>query len=838
MQFLTRQEFYKIARFKYFFRYSEFKKNNIPVDSGIFFETILMLERLEDCIEKLQSGCSPAIEYLQAAIDENDEKVQQEIFDFYTGFKIDMELVQLARPIYLFRSKVEDYISLYRRSENPFEATESWSKDYFIREKSIIFDFIGLYQMVLDGFNHHTKKAPKENENIDSKTRAAERKEIEQKKLSHHLKKIENKYQEEVSNFESFLSKNNCLNILCIDFILDPDSNFLDEKYWALNNLRDIGTRPMNQLLGKYGLVSYWFKMNRGINHQLHLESVLIFKEKKNFNEEVIEEFLKEHIQKYFYPAKGFRGQNYSDIISINMNISSKRRNEIFKQVSGDNKIVGNIYFSSKAMKSFKKWVLGYLYQTELFLRPHFDEIDNGNIFYIQHNTLRDNPSDSVEPQKKVNKQRYSEKNIKIHSRLIDLKFSKHLLTFRQKQDLNSESQKICEVMSYYYRQNLRGIVRSDDEIDEIIKIEYLMHYIEANLENLTNIFEKNTNVAFENKISNPQRYLSKEFVQLICLLKVHSEINFIQLDSFRNEFSWRFQVLLQHLKRLEKILWLTIKDRREIRAGLKNLTNDIKWELGNLDWKQENSNLLSSKSDAKKLEQYLKSCLSEEFIAIRFKLELITDRDKGLEEKLPEQAFRDFIKNLKRIRGKKGTDLLGYAGVKLRECIMDITMMFDCVGFSSRDINKISQQADKIIDEIGNYGENFFEISNLNKKKYYQRRFNKKDVQLLDDSIEQSNVKDLSFDNSESFLDTLSNIPEETQKVESYFKVEVLLPITSDSLIKDDSDFFIPKNSKEKSDFIRGISNYYTAYGFQKCGKSESYNSKYLVKGRIISPK
>ncbi|MDU4395316.1 MAG: hypothetical protein E7I55_15350 [Acinetobacter ursingii] len=177
-QLITEEDLFKILKKKYHVKFSTLEKDT-KIRSGVFYETICMLEDVEKGLKKIRDRAYPTRDDFLLARSHENKTLMQNIVNFYWSLTIDKKLLEFVRGGYHFSKNFShfiNYIYLYKK-KYPEERMPFWKSDdrwnIFSFPEQEVFDFLEQYVLdlevvVIDRFNRIPTTTKSEGEQTET----------------------------------------------------------------------------------------------------------------------------------------------------------------------------------------------------------------------------------------------------------------------------------------------------------------------------------------------------------------------------------------------------------------------------------------------------------------------------------------------------------------------------------------------------------------------------------------------------------------------------------------------------------------------------------------------
>ncbi|MHA3049961.1 hypothetical protein [Acinetobacter sp. ANC 4639] len=700
------EDLFKVLKKRYHVKLSSVGVNQ-KIITGVFYETICMLENLENTLKKIHSGAYPTREEFS---NPKSEQRQKEIIGFYQSLCVDKKILKYAQGIYSFSKDIQAFIKYLRKNENPFLKADgkAWAQNNF--PANFVFDFVEKYvlfheQVVKEGEDpiQISRLTEIETTQQDEKSGSADQPvKIDSKKNDIHelTPAIYKRFYDAVTDLKMLLDKHQQLYVLCLDIDFLPQEERVEKNPRALEERKLAIQNFMHDLDPRYGLIRTYSRLEIGINHRLNHHVILLFKVKKNsvIDPREIKAELEVIMENRMAVADDFLKSQKFD---INIRIRD------FKDViaSLDTKFPKTNIIKARATlarQKFEYWILGYFFLVDIHLKPDLSLIIDSPYIdqhYLDGLVVEDIDSEEIEtepPHRKVIDDRKSGRGGDPLEKLKAYDLDQSLE--KVKNLPKTVAQELEQVVSLYseYAQLFDW---DKEHLKLLFLIEYFMRVIQHNhIEAFTC-----PHVSRDVIKNNPDKYLSyvaKLFVAIHqMMVKGISDRREIQVNSW---VGWRVKEFFELYDSCRHI-------HTNLLINLDTYLKRFKIPFYNEIEKAESVKASKNSLEAK---EYLKKMIKRDVFALRFEFSYVQAEHSTKQQAL--EAFHliltDFLKNLKRTKKLSTAKLVAYLGTRFfqdNQLHADVTFIFDAQELLDDDLKseKMIQEVEgKIAVSLGKY--------------------------------------------------------------------------------------------------------------------------------------
>lgn len=676
---ISRTDVFIMFKLIYASRLSVYQQNNSEVYSGIFQETILQLEKMEEVLEQITNREAPTREEFNQSVKENNQEQIERIISFYQKLRVDRRLHELSLKNHSYSFNVSSFNKLLFMKERPFITTErdvTWGRKNFPEQE--VFDFAEMLQ---------------------------ERLKKQQENMRRRLDSLLREYSSQVENLKQILRINKQLYATCFDIEVTSQNDnwkgYIQSYLRTITNVPDFGT----SLLRALDLRAYYLTLEVNENEGFKIFLVVLQNkaEKSHTNALSLERMLMD----YFHSVNSKQFPFDITVLDIGKSI----------QKNCHPKAVGYIG-SLTSLRQFQYWILGYLYFRWRYLQPHFNSYDETNVErYFGRKVLveisKEKPLAEVVilparakrlPQRRSPPTLFAQINLYKQQAQI---WSDRRLPAKAKTYL-----KLIELL--YSEQDGLGIIQySEGILDVIVCIEKfmqtLLHYPALSFDY--------PNHDLNCVQMNPGRYLTQVAKQYLGIVKRLHRLDHllpIAAQSIGSEFIGSFFTIYADTKHGAKNLLLSSITRREISFFnylLKDLQSSGKQLQSSKTETSKRNTIAKNRAEAYK---YLRVIMKQDVLALRFMFSCKAVENKDYDQNAFRALITDFIKNIKRRPKAIGAELQGYIGTYLYNegLAVDVVLLFH-----SGDVGVVDSNIAKAVKQ---YWENYIaeKEKNIEKQK------------------------------------------------------------------------------------------------------------------------
>lgn len=658
---ISRHDVFKMLKLIYASRLSVYQQNNAKVYSGVFQETILQLEKVEEALEQIANREAPTREEFNQSVKENDQEQIARIISFYQNLRVDQRLHELLRN-HRYSFNVISFYKLLFMKERPFIATErdvTWGRKNFPEQE--VFDFAEMLQ---------------------------ERLKKQQVIIRQEENRLLKKYAGAVEDLNRLMRVNKQLYATCFDIeITSRKANWKDEiqSYLrTITNAPDFGT----SLLLALDLRAYYLTLEVNENEAFKIFLVVLQNkaEKSHTNALSLERMLMD----YFHSVNSKQFPFDINVLDIGKSIQKKCHP----------KAVGYIG-SLTSLRQFQYWILGYLYFRWRYLQPHFNSYDETQVErYFEGKILveiaKEKPLAEVETLPPEVKRMPEKRELPTRFEQIDL--SKQQVRIWSDSGLPAKAKTYLKLIELLYsEQRGLGVMQySTAFLNDILRIEKFMQTL---LYYPALAFDY-PNDKFERVQQNPGRYLTqvaKQYLEIAWALQKPDPLLLFTAQSIGSAF---VNSLLRSYSDsrygANHLLQWLISPRgfHAFTSLLMHFKSEGKYLYSSTIETSKRNTVAKNKAETYK---YLRVIMKQDVLAIRFILSCNFPDDKDHDQNAFRAWITDFIKNIKRRPRAIGAELLGYIGTYIynQGLAVDMVLLFntDAVGEVDQSIANAIQQ-------------------------------------------------------------------------------------------------------------------------------------------------
>lgn len=658
---ISRHDVFKMLKLIYASRLSVYQQNNAEVYSGIFQETILQLEKVEEALEQIANREAPTREEFNQSVKENDQEQIARIISFYQNLRVDERLHDLGLKNHRYSGIVHSFDNLPGWGDGPFLTTErevAWNSKNFPQNE--VFGFVEMLQ-------DHLKK--------------------HQTHIRHQLDSNFKKYSSHVENLNQLLNINKRLYATCFDIeITSRNAYWKDDIQNYLSSAMETLDFEMS-LTQVLDLRAYYLTLEVNENGAFKIFLVVLQNkaEKLHTNALSLERALKQHFQSLDSIRFPF------DINALDISKSIQKRCHP--------KAVGSIS-SLTALRQFQYWILGYLYFRGMYLQPHFDNYPETIIeFYFEdkiHSRMQKEVLAEVETLPPEVKRMPEKRDPPTRFEQIDL--SKQQVQIWSDSGLPAKAKTYLKLVELLYKEQhaQQPLRHTEDILNIMLDIEKFMQTL---LHYPALAFDY-PNHQFERVQQNPGRYLTqvaKQFLEIAWALQKPDPILLITAQSIGSVFVDSLLRSYSDSRYSANHLFQWLINPRGFRAFtnlLMHFKSEGKYLYSSTIETSKRNTVAKNKAEAYK---YLRVIMKQDVLAVRFIFSVRLSRNKDHDQNAFRAWITDFIKNIKRRPRAIGAELLGYIGTYLynQRWAVDIVLLFhvDAVGEVDQSIANAIQQ-------------------------------------------------------------------------------------------------------------------------------------------------
>ncbi|ENV78835.1 MULTISPECIES: hypothetical protein [Acinetobacter] len=745
------EDLFKLLKKIYNNKYDYVKANVDYVRGGIFNETISVIVNLEQKLLSIHKKAYPTKEEFLLAKQNNDQRTLDKILKFYWSMRVDLELLRCGLGTHQFSQNIRVYILSLQKSKygRPLliEADE-WNIDTFPADD--IFKFID--ELIIFTSNIALKQRQREEKEKQEENEASHKAlggvsgQYEEKSLfelqnQFSLNEIAceagvqldpergltlsflERFAREKENFRENLLKYKKLQVLFLEITLQPQECIAEKRRILLLENRFKLTGCCNAILASYDLLTSYSTLELGVNFCIILKVVLIFREKRNLNFDVLKLSIKNNFIKQMNDTHEGKEQDFK--------IAIRDMGELIKYLDDRYSDV-ILYRSTAARNAFEYWLLGYFYRADYFLKPELGYI--GDTLFIDNHI--DNiflySSKLVPDEKKALKQKQNS-TVQQDEFFSQLDFSKQQKHIWRITDLPKHVEEELRLITFMYSQKY---IQRDDQakLRLLTSIEHFMRLLQYKSDSTCIGLHPNTSALEVSK--NPLKKLSKQAKQYLTIFNsMPQESRYLNEMLISPEIGWRVKFFVTIFKKNNDEIRLNIKGVHELERRLKrfkDLTQDTvdQQTIPEL-FKMEKLAAILLRRNRQEALGYLKKSLVEDVFAFRLQLSYDQAEDKSSDLTFAEEkiAFNEllthFLKDLKRTKKNSNAVLLAFIGTRLlkaKRLSADITFFFSAKELSDYDDEENKTRINETIEKVQSYWKEYIKNKQINRKQTSQQ--------------------------------------------------------------------------------------------------------------------
>ena len=759
----------------------ELRQTGKEIHSGIFYETIQMLDKVEFGLTKIEEN----IISTQSAYLDSDDDTKEDIIDYLNLLRLDRELIGFAdKADTLFSIQASLFIRLVDEEFPEFYADgHNWTKSNLPLNR--IFDCIAKYR---------------------------QKYELSRESIHQDLVDCNNRHIELAEVFSKIVRKTKKVYVLSLMIKISP--NFSRERLasssWNQNNIEHVMEALRSSyadIVANFHVYADFVNTFMGTNESLNFCVVLVLKNDREYDSKLIALKI-EHILKTDLNQRSIYSR-YDDydikVYSLNERIRLHFKHRQVTDVLG--------YRPKKQLEDFNYWYLYLFTHFERFIKAernrhrHF-AFDIHEVGYRVSRLLHEikNPA----PESRPTRSKKTAKDITLSS--LYREFSDDGLWEKAIYRLNNKKEYagLCHI----YDEQKHFFQFERDTSEQLKQLELFIQYLKyADISPISSVDAELGHI-----IQSPKRYLSLIEKLAIILIQDHyldqvstENLNYI----LKGTLSPNLRFFLREHNNNRDVVNLLNNEifSLDFYKGLHKYLYDLKVELHKSDIATEQAKgSANEQKNYKSINEYLRYKFKKDVDVYRFRM---TCRfgTQNVPEALLCAAFSEiwteFVKDIKRKPKIFGKQLVAHVGtyVSLTVPLIDITLIFDSANKGDFRINTVQ----KINEFWRGYLTDTFKEQLI--RKLEKRR----------QSVKQTNNV-LSVDYND-FFSKLS--------LES-----IELPLIHERR-KRQGDYLLLcnyKDKKQRSRFIKALAEYYANYSLLKRASIEGREIKLnlLLKGRL----
>ncbi len=747
------EDLFKLLKKIYNVKYDYVKANVEYVQAGIFNETISMILNLEQKLLLIHKNTYPTKEEFLLAKQNNDQNTLYKILKFYWSMRVNSELLRCGLGTHQFSQNIRVYIRSLENSKHAspllFEGDE-WNIDTFPADD--IFKFIDeliifTSNVALQQREREEKEKQEENEAsqkvLDGVSGQYKEKRLFELKNQFSLNEIVceagvqldpergltlsflKRFSKGRKNFRQNLVKYKKLQVLFLEITLEPQKCTAEQRLTLLLENRFKLTGCCNAILASYDLLTSHSTLELGVNFCIILKVVLVFREKRNLNFDVLKLFIKNNFIKQMNDTEGGKEQDFK--------ITIRDVGELIKYL--DDRYSDVIFYRSTAARNaYEYWLLGYLYRVGYFLKPELGTIgdtpfidEHSDDFFEYSSKLVPDEKKANEPRKKTQKPAQQDE---FFSQLDFSKQQKHIWRIT---DLPEHVEEELRLITFMYSQKY---IQRDDQakLRLLTSIEHFMRLLQYKSDSTCIGLHSNTSALEVSK--NPLKKLSKQAKQYLTIFNsMPQESRYLNEMLTSPETGWRVKLFVTVFKKNNDEIRLGMKGVHELERRLKRFKDLTKDKVDQQTipelFKMEKLAAILLRRNQQEALDYLKNSLIEDVFA--FRLQLSYDQAEGKssdltfdEEKIAfNELLTHFLKDLKRTKKNSNAVLLAFIGtrlIKAKRLSADITFFFSAKELSDYDDEENKKRIDETIKKVQSYWKEYLKNKQINRKQTGQQ--------------------------------------------------------------------------------------------------------------------
>ena len=747
------EDLFKLLKKIYNIKYDYVKANVDYVQAGIFNETISMILNLEQKLLLIHKNTYPTKEEFLLAKQNNDQSTLYKILKFYWSMRVDRELLRCGLGTHQFSQNIRVYIRSLQNSKHASPLLiegDEWNIDTFPADD--IFKFIDeliifTSNVALQQREREEKEKQEENEAslkaLDGVSGQYEQKRLFELQNQFSLNEIAceagvqldsergltlsflKRFSQGRKNFRQNLVKYKKLQVLFLEITLEPQECTAEKRLTLLLENRFKLTGCCNAILASYDLLTSHSTLELGVNFCIILQVVLVFREKRNLNFDVLKLFIKNNFIKQMNDTEEGKEQDFK--------ITIRDMGELIKYL--DDRYSDVIFYRSTAARNaYEYWLLGYLYRVGYFLKPELGTISDTPLIDEHSDDFFEYLSKLVPDEKKANEPRKkTQKPAQQHEFFSQLDFSKQQKHIWRITDLPEHVEEELRLITFMYSQKY---IQRDDQakLRLLTSIEYFMRLLQYKSDSTCIGLHPNTSTLEVSK--NPLKKLSKQAKQYLTIFNfMLGQAEFLDEILASSEIGWRVKFFVTVFKKNNDEIRLSIKSIHELERRLKrfkDLTKDMVDQQTIPDlFKMEKLAAILLRRNQREALDYLKNSLIEDVFAFRLQLSYDQAEGKSIDLTFDEEkiAFNEllthFLKDLKRTKKNSNAALLAFIGtrlLKVKRLSADITFFFSAKWLSDYDDEENKKRIEKVIENVQSYWKGYLKNKQINRKQTSQQ--------------------------------------------------------------------------------------------------------------------
>ncbi|GEM_PF-1396867 len=747
------EDLFKLLKKIYNIKYDYVKANVEYVQAGIFNETISMILNLEQKLLLIHKNTYPTKEEFLLAKQNNDQNTLYKILKFYWSMRVDLELLCCGLGTHQFSQNIRLYIRFLQNSKHArpllIEADE-WNIDTFPADD--IFKFIDeliifTSNIALQQCEREEKEKQEENEAsqkaLDGASGEYEEKQLFELQNQFSLNEIAceagvqldpergltlsflERFSQERKNFRQNLAKYKKLQVMFLEITLEPQECTAEKRLTLLLENRFKLTGCCNAILASYDLLTSYSTLELGVNFCIILKVVLVFREKRNLNFDVLKLSIKNNFIKQMSNTEDGKKQDFK--------IAIRDMGELIKYLDDRYSDV-ILYRSTAARNAFEYWLLGYFYRVDYFLKPELGNIGDTPFIDKHINNIFVYSSKLVPDEKKANEPRKkTQKPAQQDEFFSQLDFSKQQKNIWKITDLPEHVEEELRLITFMYSQKY---IQRDDQgkLRLLTSIEHFMRLLQYKSDSTCIGLHPNTSALEVSK--NPLKKLSKQAKQYLTIFNsMPQESRYLNEILTSPEIGWRVKFFVTVFKKNDDEIRLGMRGVHELERRLKRLKDLIQDKVDQQTipelFKMEKLAAIMLRRNQREALDYLKNSLVEDVFA--FRVQLSYDQAEGKssdltfdEEKIAfNELLTHFLKDLKRTKKNSNAVLLAFIGtrlIKAKRLSADITFFFSAKDLSDYDDEGNKKRIEETIEKVQFYWKEYIKNKLITRKQISQQ--------------------------------------------------------------------------------------------------------------------
>lgn len=675
---IENNDLFRLLKKRHHQKLSASKNNDIR---GVFYETICMLEILEQRLTMLYERTYPTRENFMSAKESGDKETLTEIIKFYWLMCVEREIYNTVSRGYFFSQRVGVYFKYMESHPNaPFwKSASEWVIEDFPYKK--VFDFIENYinfqimTLEIDSFKQFEKG-----------------------------KKV----------FDDLLERHKKLKVFCLDIVVAPQEGDVRRNREALIMGHVMLGKVTYVLFEKYGLIAEYSRIDLGIDSSFILQFILVFGGNTCVDERELKATLRSILEDQMSDNKLLKFKGFK--------VDVRDFSNIIKSLDNDHKYQFNHIISANsksARAAFEYWVLSYFYIVDSLIRSDLAELSDhpfigphlGGVCYF------------VYPIHAVTSKPNSKWGSKQLEYFNDLDFGEweNKLIGKVK-NLPLQSRQDLKLITLLYQQYSMLLDWYEDELKLLLLIEYFMRLIQHN-HVFACINEEFESLSVGDIQKKPLKILSLQAIMyLVINNKLKSIRDFTNKISRLHWISWRvIKFIDQHYKLNYRVFSINYTGISELQNCLKKFKAPDIYRVEGRGGDQslfdlEKQESIKVKKNQAKARSYLNETIKEDIIALCFDFYYRQNFKYSVEQNIVEfnLLLGDFLKNLKRTKKVSGTKLLAYMGTRIlkKESLeTQIVLIFSASDLSDYDEQANTETIMEVIQKVHKYWKEYISI-------------------------------------------------------------------------------------------------------------------------------